>query len=245
MATKVFGLIGYPLGHSFSKKYFTQKFANENIGDCEYHLFPIESIGQLTELLSANPDLAGLNVTIPYKEQVLPYLDQSALPSGLNACNCIAIKEGMLIGYNTDVTGFLNSFKQHLQPYHTKALILGAGGAAKAVLNALDSLNIPYQLAGRRQTVPGQILFEDITPALLEEYKVVINCTPVGTFPNIDEAPLLPYEAVTSQHYFFDLVYNPEITKFLQLAKENGAVIQNGYDMLVGQAEEAWRIWNS
>lgn len=243
--TKIFGLIGYPLGHSFSKKYFTQKFADENISDCEYQLFPIESIDKLPETLQANPDLAGLNVTIPYKEQVLKYLTKSELPEGLNACNCIAINEGQLIGYNTDMVGFINSFKQHLRPHHTKALVLGAGGAAKAVFSALNHLNIPYQLVGRRQTEPNQILFEDITPELLQEYTVVINCTPLGTFPNIEEAPALPYDAITSRHYFFDLVYNPEVTKFLRLAKDKGATIQNGYDMLVGQAEEAWRIWNA
>jgi shikimate dehydrogenase len=266
---RLFGLIGYPLGHSFSRKYFTQKFSQEGIADAEYELFPIESINLLPALLKASPGLQGLNVTIPYKEQVLPYLDVPGIAAQIGACNCIHIKEGKLFGYNTDVVGFRESFVPGLRPGDTHALILGTGGASKAVAFALEQLGINYRYVSRKgvadgtqpisgspqpravatQTGGGSIIpalsYESITQELLQTYSVLINCSPLGTYPNIDEAPQLPYEALSPRHYLYDLVYNPEVTRFLREGAQRGAVTRNGYDMLRLQAEESWKIWNS
>lgn len=241
---RLFGLIGYPLGHSFSKKYFTEKFEREGIAGCQYELFPIENIGLLPELLQQNPGLEGLNVTIPYKLQVLPFLTESNIPGGLGACNCIKIVNGQLTGYNTDVVGFEQSFVRQLQPSHTKALLLGNGGASAAVVHCLKKLGIDYKIVSRQPRPDSHLTYADITPALIKETPVIINCSPVGTYPNVNDCPTLAYESITNHHYLFDLVYNPTKTLFLQKGEEKGAAIQNGYDMLVGQAEEAWRIWN-
>lgn len=241
---RLFGLIGYPLGHSFSKKYFTEKFENEGIKDCQYELFPIEEISLLPVLLQENPNLEGLNITIPYKQQALSFLTESKIPNGLGACNCIKIVGGKLTGYNTDVVGFKNSFVRHLKSHHTSALVLGNGGASAAVVHCLQKLEISYQIVSRRTRPDSHLTYADITPALIKETPIIINCSPVGTYPNIDECPLLPYDSISTNHYLFDLVYNPTKTLFLQKGEERGAAIQNGYDMLVGQAEEAWRIWN-
>ena len=239
---RLFGLIGYPLSHSFSKQYFTAKFERENITDCRYELFPIESIDKLPELLAANPQLEGLNVTIPYKQQVLPWLtDRSNLP--LEACNCIVIKEGKLTGYNTDVTGFEGSFTPLLQPHHNKALILGTGGAAAAVQYILGKLGIAYKMVSR---TPGNgLVYEDIDAAVIAEHNIIINTTPLGTYPNTEACAAIPYRYITPQHYMYDLVYNPSKTKFLLLGEANGATIKNGADMLEIQAEANWKIWNS
>lgn len=239
-----FGLIGYPLGHSFSKKYFTEKFEREQIADCSYELFPIPHIGELPALVNEHPFLHGLNVTIPYKQQVLSYLSSADnMPVGLNACNCIRIENNKLIGYNTDVVGFEKSFITHLQPWHTAALVLGNGGAAAAVMYVLKKLGISYKVVSRQLHAGSHLTYDDITPSVLESFPVIINTTPLGTYPKTSEFPPLPYQ-VSDQHYFFDLVYNPAKTAFLQKGEERGAAIQNGYDMLVYQAEEAWRIWN-
>ncbi len=238
---RLFGLIGYPLGHSFSKKYFTQKFSDEGIADCRYELYPLQHISQLPELLAAEPDMVGLSVTIPYKEQVLPFLNEPGVTSVIGACNCIHIRNGRLWGYNTDTIGFLESFRSALRPWDTHALVLGTGGASKAVAYALGELGIAYRYVSRS----GPLTYADVTPSLLEQYTVIINCSPVGTFPDVDEAPLLPYTALSERHYLFDLVYNPEKTKFLQLGEARGATIRNGYEMLRIQAEEAWRIWTT
>lgn len=241
---RLFGLIGYPLGHSFSKKYFTRKFLDEGITGCRYELFPIESILEFPSLVARHPELCGLNVTIPYKEQVLPYLDVPGEAAVIGACNCILVRDGRLYGHNTDVAGFRESFRPGLRPTDKNALILGTGGASKAVAYALGQMGIAYRYVSRAGG--GDALrYEDVTPALLGTYTVIINCSPVGTYPNIAEAPNLPYAALSSRHYLYDLVYNPEQTLFLAEGEGRGAVIRNGIDMLRLQAEEGWKIWNA
>lgn len=242
---KRFGLIGYPLSHSFSQKYFEEKFRKEGIAGCAYELFPIPSIEALDALLKAKPDLLGLNVTIPYKRQVLPFLhDASRLPQGLDACNCIKIQQGRLTGYNTDVTGFERSFTPLLQPHHTQALVLGSGGAAAAVTYCLNKLNISFKIVSRRPGSRGELTYADIDESVIAAHPVIINTTPLGMYPNIHEAPPLPYHALTPGHYLYDLHYNPPRTLFMAKGEEKGAATKNGLDMLVIQAEESWRIWN-
>jgi shikimate dehydrogenase len=241
-----FGLIGYPLGHSFSKGYFTQKFSDLSISDAVYENFPLESIEELQEVLNFQPELRGLNVTIPYKEQVISYLHhQSPEVKEINACNCIAIKDGELTGYNTDFIGFKNSLLLKLKPHHTNALILGWGGASKAVAYALKTLGINYLVVSRRSTLPLSISYEQLTGEIMSQHQLIINCTPIGMHPSIEQAPSIPYQFITDRHFLFDLIYNPAQTLFLQLGEERGATIENGMDMLALQAEESWRIWNS
>jgi shikimate dehydrogenase len=240
---KLYGLIGYPLSHSFSKKYFTEKFEKENIGGHSYELFSIESIDKLViEVLSKKPNLCGLNVTIPYKKSVIPFLtDKTQLP--LSACNCIKITEGKLKGFNTDVVGFEQSLITLLKPAHDTAMILGTGGAAEAVKYVLEKLGIAYLVASRSSNIET-INYTSITEEIVSKHKLIINCTPLGTYPNIYECPPIPYQAITGGHYLFDLVYNPEETLFLKEGAKRGALVKNGYDMLALQAEESWRIWN-
>jgi shikimate dehydrogenase len=242
---KRFGLIGYPLSHSFSKKYFTEKFEREGLKDHVYDLFPIASIDELPAVLSKHKDLVGLNVTIPYKQQVMKYLDASNLPKGVEACNCIKIENGKLTGNNTDVTGFQVSFKQLLKPHQKKALVLGNGGATVAVVYVLKKLNIDYKIVSRRVHDGSTLTYNDISVAVIKEHPVIINTTPLGTFPDVDQCAPIPYEAITSEHYLFDLIYNPPETLFLKKGKEKGATIKNGFDMLGIQAEESWKIWNT
>lgn len=261
---KKFGLIGYPLGHSFSQKYFTEKFENEGIEDCEYELFPIQNINELSSLLKNNPDLCGLNVTIPHKIGVHYFLDKiSPTAKKIDAVNCIKITfphgvsnlfDGELMlsgnmkpyleGHNTDAYGFEHSFKPLLKKQHTKALILGNGGATRAVKFVLNKLGIDFKIVSRQQH-HQMISYTDVNKKLLEDYTVIINTTPLGTFPNIDECPNIPYQYLTKKHLLYDLIYNPEETTFLQKGKEQGATIKNGYQMLVLQAEKSWEIWNS
>jgi shikimate dehydrogenase len=242
-----YGLIGYPLSHSFSQKYFTEKFLKEGINDAVFHAFSIPAVTDVLDVLKQHPQLKGFAITIPYKKAIIPFLTE-ATPGvqQMGACNCVKIDGGQLKGYNTDVIGFEKSFIQHLQPHHTKALILGTGGAAAAVEYTLQKLGIGYSFVSR--TADGEkntLGYADITGDLLQAYTVIINCTPLGTYPKTDEAPQLPYQLLTAKHYLFDLVYNPPLTKFLQLGQQQGATIQNGYEMLVLQAEENWKIWNS
>lgn len=243
---KVFGLIGYPLGHSFSKQYFTEKFAGEGITNCSFEAFPIPSINEFPALLQSNPELKGLSVTIPYKEQVLQFADElSEEVKAIGATNSIKIINGKLIAYNTDIVGFEKSFLKSLQPYHTKALVLGTGGASKAVQYVLRKLSIDYLIVTRNyDQQPGHITYADIDASLMKEYSVIINCTPVGMYPNENVAPHIPYDQLNASHYLYDLVYKPAKTLFLQQGEKMGAVIENGYDMLLLQAEESWRIWN-
>lgn len=241
---RLFGLIGYPLSHSFSKKYFTEKFEKEGRFDCRYELFPIESINGIPRLLKEHPDLEGLNVTIPYKEQVIQFLHfKNNIVEAINACNCITINNGKLKGYNTDVAGFELSLQPQLRPHHKKALILGTGGASKAVEYVLHKKGIAYHYVSRKSQ-PGYFTYEQLTPALIADHTLIINTTPVGMYPAVTEAPPIPYEALTDSHYLFDLVYNPAKTLFLQRGEERGAAIKNGEDMLIIQAEESWKIWN-
>ncbi len=242
---RTFGLIGYPLGHSFSKKYFTEKFEREGITGNAYELYPLEQIGQLEDLLVAHPGLAGLNVTIPYKEQVIPYLDSmSPVVKEIGACNCIRIEEGRLIGHNTDVIGFSKSLLPQLKPHHKQALILGTGGSSKAVTYVLNELGISFSQVSRTPA-EGMIGYEEIDQSMLESHTLLINTTPVGMYPDIEKAPALPYQFIGADHYLFDLVYNPERTMFLQQGALRGAAVENGADMLVIQAEASWEIWNS
>ncbi|MBI5856878.1 MAG: shikimate dehydrogenase [Sphingobacteriales bacterium] len=242
---RLFGLIGYPLTHSFSKKYFEEKFEKEQIAGCRYELFPIKTIEELLSLLNKHPELEGLNVTIPYKKQVMAFLDESNIPAGLGACNCVNISGGRLIGYNTDVTGFGMSLKPLLKSYHKKALVLGSGGAANAVAYVLQKLGIGFNIVSRKIQDDATIGYADIDRNVIHDHSVIINTTPLGTFPDTDTCPDIPYQYIGQEHLLFDLVYNPSKTLFLKKGEERGAVIKNGEEMLVLQAEESWRIWNS
>ncbi len=243
---KLYGLIGYPLGHSFSKKYFADKFKNQNISDCSYELYPIISIDFFPSLINDNPLFQGLNVTIPYKEQVLKYAtEQTDAVKQIGAANTLKIIRDKIIAYNTDVIGFENCFKKKLKPYHKKALVLGNGGSSKAVQFVLQRLNIDYLLVTRNKELePGTINYSMVDEAMLNDYKVIINCTPVGMYPNENECPQLPYQFLSKENYLFDLIYNPEKSLFLKQGEQQGAAIENGYDMLLIQAEESWKIWN-
>ncbi|MBG6236783.1 shikimate dehydrogenase [Pedobacter sp. CAN_A7] len=245
---KTFGLIGYPLSHSFSKKFFTEKFEKEGIKDRQYELFPLTEITLLKQLL-VNKELEGLNVTIPYKVAVIPYLNEmDDAARVIGAVNCISISHEQdipfLKGYNTDAYGFEESLKPLLAPHHQKALIFGDGGAAKAVKYVLRKLGITY-LSVVRSAAEGCITYAEVSPALLQEYQVLINTTPLGMSPNLETCPAIPYEALNHKHLAYDLVYNPADTLFLRQAKAQHAVAKNGMEMLVLQAERSWTIWNS
>jgi shikimate dehydrogenase len=241
---RLFGLIGYPLSHSFSKKYFTEKFEKEKIIACRYELFPIASVGDLKTILENNPTLCGLNVTIPYKESVIQYLNgMTEAVSEIGACNCIQINDGKLTGYNTDVIGFEKMIRPYLKTYHKKALILGTGGAAKAVAWVFKKLGIDY-LYVSRVSGNNKIAYTEIDARVMDSYKIVVNTTPLGMAPNLEGNPDIPFDKASDQHLFIDLIYNPEKTRFLSLASEKGATIVNGMKMLIIQAEESWKIWN-
>lgn len=241
-----FGLIGYPLSHSFSPAFFAEKFAKEGHPDCLYEAFPIKSIEELGQLLKANGDLEGLNITIPYKKQVIAFLHESSdAVNKIGACNCIKITNGKIKGYNTDVAGFEKSLLPSLTEEHSKALILGTGGAAAAVEFVLQKLQIPFLFVSRNKEAGQHVLtYNQITREILKAHKLIINTTPLGMYPRTDECPDINYPALTSRHYLYDLVYNPAQTLFLQKGAEKGAVTKNGSDMLVIQAEESWKIWN-
>lgn len=242
---KKFGLLGSNISYSFSKKYFTEKFSNELFKDTIYENFDIQSLEEFPTILKNNPDLKGMNVTIPYKETIIPYLDTlSEKAFKIGAINVIRFtKKGNLKGYNSDWYGFMKSLEPLLQPHHRKALILGTGGAAKGVAFALEQLGIFYTYVSR-EADKTSIDYNKINSTTFENYHIIINCTPVGTSPNTAEFPPIPYEFFTNNHIAFDLIYNPEETAFLKKAKEKGAMIKNGYEMLVFQAEKAWKIWN-
>lgn len=239
-----FGLIGQPLTHSFSASFFAAKFEREQLNDCQYQLFPLSNIELLPALLEKNPKLEGLNVTIPYKESVLPYLAASFIPEGLDACNCIRINKGQLEGFNTDCIGFEKSLLPLLQPRIQAAMVLGNGGAAKAVFHVLKKLGVPHTVIGRTKKQGIDKLFEELSAADIQAHQLIINTTPLGTFPAIEERPPLPYEAVGAGHTLYDLVYNPAVTSFLKAGEERGARIKNGAELLQIQAEESWKIWN-
>jgi shikimate dehydrogenase len=242
---KKFGLIGKDISYSFSKKYFTEKFSKELFDDCTYENFDIPNIEEFPNVLKDNPDLKGLNVTIPYKEAIIPFLDtMSDKAFRIGAVNVIRFtKKGNLKGYNSDWYGFKKTLEPLLQPHHKKALILGTGGASKAVAFALDQLGIFYTFVSREAT-ENAIDYNRINTTTFDNFQIIINCTPLGTSPNTKEFPPIPYEFFTEKHIAFDLIYNPEETQFLKKAKKKGATIKNGHEMLVFQAEKAWTIWN-
>jgi shikimate dehydrogenase len=240
---RIFGLIGFPLTHSFSKSYFSNKFALENIQDAQYQNFELSEIELIREVL-IDKNLCGLNVTIPYKQAVIPYLDSlDVAAKEIGAVNTIKRVNSKFVGYNTDYVGFEQSLKEKLQPYHTHALVLGSGGAAKAVQYVLKKNNIDFLNISRKESI-DTITYNQITPQIFKKYSLIINTTPLGMYPNIDSCPNLPYHLITPQHYLYDLVYNPEETMFLNYGKKFGAKTKNGLDMLQLQAEEAWKIWN-
>ena len=243
-----YGLIGYPLGHSFSISYFNQKFADENI-NAKYENYEIPSIDQLQEILDTTPNLRGLNVTIPYKEKVIPFLD-SVTPEAqaIGAVNVIRVShEGndvKLKGYNSDVIGFTKSIEPMLdKKWHKKALILGTGGASKAINYGLKSLGLETVYVSRYQR-PGTIQYESITPEVVKEYNVIVNCTPVGMYPHTEECPPLPYDAMDSHTILYDLIYNPDETFFMRLGSKYGAEVKNGLEMLLLQALASWEFWH-
>lgn len=241
-----YGLIGRKLGHSFSKNYFAQKFTKEHRLDCQYELFEIQTIDAFHQLLMDYPELEGLNVTVPYKQQIIPLLDEmDAEAVEIGAVNTIHIlrEEGRTItrGYNTDVVGFRQSLQDIAM--FKQALVLGTGGASAAVTYVLRQWNIPYLVASRNPK-SDMIGYEQISPEMLSSCDMIVNCTPLGMFPNEDNCPPIPYSALTSKHFLYDLVYNPEETLFLKEGKKRGARTRNGYKMLALQAEASWRIWN-
>jgi shikimate dehydrogenase len=241
---KQFGLIGYPLGHSFSKKYFEEKFATKNLQDCVFDLFPIKEIQEYKNLVVQQSNLIGLAVTIPYKETVMPLIDKvSDAAKEIGAVNCIQFKNGKSIGYNTDIIGFKKSLLPLLQPQHTKALILGTGGASKAVQYVLKNIGINFLLVSRTEN-NNTITYEDISEELLQSHFLIINTTPLGMSPNEEGFADIPYQFLTTKHLLYDLIYKPEKTLFLQKGEQQGCMIKNGFEMLVLQAEENWKIWN-
>jgi shikimate dehydrogenase len=245
MSERQYGLVGKNISYSFSKKYFTEKFASGNLDAFTYENFDLNTIEDFPEILKTHSDLKGLNVTIPYKEAVIPYLDKlSKNATKIGAVNVIRFTEkGKLKGYNSDYYGFMKSLKPLLKEHHKKALILGTGGASKGVAFALEKLGILYTFVSRAVKA-GTINYDSINATTFDNYQIIINCTPLGTSPNVNEFPNLPYQYFTEKHIAFDLIYNPEETQFLQKAKKYGATIKNGAEMLKWQAEKSWKIWN-
>ena len=243
-----YGLIGYPLEHSFSISYFNEKFKNEGI-DAVYENYEIPTIEQFPEIIDTNPQLRGLNVTIPYKEKVIGYLDAiSPEANEIGAVNVIKIthkgKKVILKGYNSDVIGFTRSIEPLLDSFHKQALILGTGGASKAIEFGLKSLGLKTMKVSR-SVKPGTIRYQDITPEMMKDWNVIINCTPCGMYPHSDECPQLPYEAMDSHTLLYDLIYNPDETLFMKNGKANGAIVKNGLEMLLLQAFASWEFWHN
>lgn len=242
-----FGLIGFPLGHSFSKKYFSEKFAREGKSDCQFDLYEFPQVADFTALIQQEKALEGLSVTIPYKEQIIPYLDSlDPACERIGAVNCIRIRDGKKVGFNTDYLGFKQSLQTWLGDTIPSALILGTGGASKAVQQALRDLGVAYQLVSRSKQA-GQLTYQDLSEdkTLMQNYPLVINTTPLGTFPKVEGMPELPLEQLNERHLVYDLVYNPIITRLMQECMARGGKAKNGQDMLELQAEAAWSIWNS
>ncbi|MCB9361577.1 MAG: shikimate dehydrogenase [Flavobacteriales bacterium] len=241
----LYGLIGHPLSHSFSKKYFTEKFEKEDITNSSYELFDIDAVEKVKSILELNTNLKGLNVTIPYKKSIIPFLTElSTEAKEIGAVNTIKIEGNKLIGHNTDYFGFKQSLKPFIEINHERALILGTGGASKAVAYALNSININCLFVSRNPKNDNEISYDDINEYVIKHHQIIVNTTPIGTFPNIDERPNLDYNLITPSHLLYDLVYNPSETVFLKEGKEHGAITLNGYQMLQLQAEKAWEIWN-
>lgn len=243
-----YGLIGYPLKHSFSIGYFNEKFRSENI-DAEYVNFEIPDINNFMEVIEQNPNLCGLNVTIPYKEQVIPFLDaldpDTAKIGAVNVIKIIRQKGKVrLVGYNSDIIGFAQSIQPLLQPTHKKALILGTGGSSKAVFHGLKNLGIESTFVSRTSGQSGILAYEELTPEIMAEHTVIVNCTPVGMYPKVDFCPNIPYECLTPNHLLYDLLYNPNVTLFMKKGEAQGADTKNGLEMLLLQAFAGWEIWH-
>ena len=258
----LYGLVGYPLGHSFSRAFFNNMFAREGM-NAEYQNFELPSIEALPQLIADHPNLRGLNVTIPYKQAVIPYLDElSDEARAIGAVNVIRIgrsadpaQRTILKGYNSDIIGFTDSIRPLLQPHHKKALVLGTGGASKAICRGLKQLGIEWRYVSRQHSeklpsLTGEgsgerpLSYSAVTPALLADYTVIINCTPLGMFPHTDAAPTIPYAALSPRHLLYDLVYNPEVTLFMREGRRFGATVKNGLEMLHLQALASWKFWN-
>jgi len=243
-----YGLLGYPLGHSFSRKFFTEKFADENI-DAEYLNFELPSMDQYLATLDSHPTLRGHNVTIPYKQQVMPFLDDmSDEARAIGAVNVVKVSmiDGRrhLKGFNSDVIGFVDTISPLLKPNHRKALILGTGGASKAIRYGLETkLGMEVKFVSRTPK-EGMFTYADLTADIIKEYPVIVNCSPSGMYPHVDECPDLPYDSMTSDNLLYDLVYNPDVTLFMKKGAAHGATVKNGLDMLIGQAIASWRFWN-
>lgn len=242
-----YGLIGYPLGHSFSIGYFNEKFENEGI-NAQYINYEIPKLDNLLEILNSTPELRGLNVTIPYKEQVMKYLDYvSPEAKAIGAVNVIKVEhkasKTILKGFNSDVIGFTKSIEPLLERYHKKALVLGTGGAAKAVYFGLKSLGLKPRYVSRRKSLEG-LTYYDLSPKVIKEYNVIVNCTPLGMYPKVEECPELPYESMDSHTLLYDLIYNPDETLFMRKGRLNGATVKNGLEMLLLQAFATWDFWN-
>jgi shikimate dehydrogenase len=243
-----FGLIGFPLGHSFSKKYFTEKFAASGLEDCSYENFPLTKISLLPGIIKADPELVGLNVTIPYKSEVIHYLDRiDAEALNIGAVNVLKIKrihgQPRLKGFNSDVAGFRDSVLPYINAKVKNAIVLGTGGSSKAVVYSLKKLGLHVGLVSRNPGA-GLLGYQDINAELLDNTQLIVNTTPLGMFPDVDSRPLLNYDLLNHNHILYDLVYNPELTSFLKAGKERGAIVISGIKMLHAQAEKAWEIWN-
>lgn len=244
---KLYGLLGKNISYSFSSGYFTEKFDSLGLNDSKYVNFDIETIIDFKKVYTDYASvLHGMNVTIPYKQQIIPYLDiLDAVADEIGAVNTIKFtKNGKLKGYNTDIYGFQKSLEPLLENFHQKALILGTGGASKSVVYVLKKLSIDVLIVSRKPTNENEISYDQITENIMEDYNIIINCTPLGTFPETDKCPDIPYEFITNKHLLYDLIYNPSMTTFLKKGKEKGAILKNGFDMLQLQAEKSWEIWN-
>ena len=243
---KLYGLIGFPLTHSFSKKYFTEKFQRENITDSNYENFPLLSLDEFPGLIHSHPELKGLNVTIPYKEQMLKFLDEiDEAAKEIGAVNTIKIADGKLKGFNTDYLGFMQSIIKILEPHHSHALILGTGGSSKAVGYGLKKMGIDFHYVSRNPEQLEELNYSELDKDAIRSHKLIINTTPLGMFPDVDQCPPISYEFLTASHLLYDLIYNPEETLFLKKGKEQMAKTENGLEMLQLQAERSWEIWNS
>ena len=244
---KFFGLLGKNIEYSFSRGYFSRKFKKLNLEQYTYLNFDIQNIEDFEAIIKKyKQNLLGINVTIPYKEAVLPYLDAlDETAREIGAVNTIKFtKKGEIKGYNSDIVGFEKSLLPLLENHHNNALILGTGGASKAIAFALKKNNIKYKFVSRNSVGQELFSYEDLSKEVIEKYQIIINSTPVGTSPDVEKSPNIPYQFITKNHLLYDLIYNPEVTKFLSKGRENGAIIKNGYEMLQLQAEESWRIWN-
>lgn len=239
---KNYGLIGHPLSHTFSPKYFNDKFEKEGI-DASYKAFELEDISDIRDFIQDN-NLNGLNITIPFKKQIMRFMDElDPLVSRAKAVNTIKVVDGKLIGYNTDLLGFRKSLRDQIGYKRAAAIVLGTGGGASAIKGALEVMGIPYLVVSRNTRV-GDLTYKGLTRRVFEQYNLIINTTPVGMYPNVDDAPDIPYDLLTESHFVYDLIYNPEKTKFLRQAENKGCSVQNGLEMLHQQAEESWKIWN-